>query len=69
MPIVAILNILNVLEDILAWSASVALWLWLIYEICKEIYPTEKPSIPLKALQAWALRRRQQRDAELPRRR
>lgn len=58
------MNFLGILAGVFASLCSIVLWLALVNEVCKEVYPTEKPSVPLKTLEAWALRRRQQQDAE-----
>lgn len=64
------MNVWDTLAGVFASLCSIVLWLAAINEICKEMYPEcGKPSVPCKALVTWALRRRQQQDAELPRRR
>jgi len=55
------MDLWSILADILVWCASVALWLALVNEVCKEVYPERgKPSVPCKALVTWAKRRQRE---------
>ena len=58
------MNFLDILAGVLASCISIVLWLALVNEVCKEMYPERsKPSVPSAALVTWVVRRReQQRD-------